>query len=107
MSLSTELWHTIMLDSPKVYYLLSQVCVGFKINQSIAKRALTIMLCIDNKIMYHLPNNKLHREDGPAIIHADGSQEWYINNKLHREDGPAIIYANGSQEWWLNGKKLR
>ena len=27
--------------------------------------------------------SQLHREDGPAIIHADGRQEWYINGELH------------------------
>jgi len=45
-----------------------------------------------------------HREDGPAIIEADGSQSWYLNGKLHREDGPAIIEADGSQEWCINGE---
>ena len=25
----------------------------------------------------------------------------YLNGKLHREDGPAVIYANGTKEWWL------
>ena len=28
---------------------------------------------------------------------------WFLNNKLHREDGPAIEYVNGNKEWWLNG----
>jgi hypothetical protein len=47
-------------------------------------------------------NDKLHREDGPAVEGADGSKEWYLNGKLHREDGPAIEYASGSKEWLLN-----
>ena len=51
-------------------------------------------------------NDKLHREDGPAIISANGTEIWCLNDKLHREDGPAIISANGTQEWWLNGIKL-
>ena len=51
-------------------------------------------------------NGKLHREDGPAEICADGDQIWYLNGKLHREDGPAEIYANGSQRWYLNGKPV-
>lgn len=31
-----------------------------------------------------------HREDGPALIRKDGSEEWYRKGKLHREDGPAM-----------------
>ena len=50
-------------------------------------------------------NDKRHRDgDKPAYIRADGSKEWYDNGELHREgDKPAVIYADGSQEWWVNG----
>ena len=48
-------------------------------------------------------NGNHHREDGPAVIYASGTQVWWINGKRHREDGPAVIYANGTQEWWING----
>ena len=51
-------------------------------------------------------NDKLHREDGPAIERADGLKEWWLNGELHREDGPAIEWADGSKEWWLNGEDL-
>jgi hypothetical protein len=51
-------------------------------------------------------NNKLHREDGPAIESANGHKEWYVNDKLHREDGPAIVYADGNKEWFLNDKQV-
>jgi hypothetical protein len=27
---------------------------------------------------------------------------WRLNDKLHREDGPAIEYVNGDKAWWLN-----
>tara|TARA_R110000772_G_scaffold26173_3_gene67703 strand:- start:567 stop:878 length:312 start_codon:yes stop_codon:yes gene_type:complete len=71
----------------------------------------------------------LHREDGPAVEHANGSKfwyidgkrhrengpaveyddykAWYINNKLHREDGPAVEYANGDKYWYINGEYHR
>ena len=53
-------------------------------------------------------NGEPHREDGPAIIWPDGTQYWFINGKLHREDDPAIIYPNGSkQHWYINGKRHR
>ena len=52
-------------------------------------------------------NDKLHREDGPAIEYADGSKEWYLKGKLHREDGPAVEWADGDRHWYLNGKRHR
>jgi hypothetical protein len=47
-------------------------------------------------------NDKLHREDGPAVIWASGTQYWFLNGKRHREDGPAIIWADGTQSWYLH-----
>jgi hypothetical protein len=58
----------------------------------------------DDGNKYWLLNNKLHREDGPAIEYADGSKQWFLNGKRHRTDGPAVEDANGSKEWYLNGK---
>jgi hypothetical protein len=52
-------------------------------------------------------NDKLHREDGPAVEWANGTKRWYLKGKLHREDGPAIEYACGSKSWYLNGKLHR
>jgi hypothetical protein len=52
-------------------------------------------------------NDKLHREDGPAIEYANGTKHWYLNGKLHREDGPAVEYANGGKRWYLNDKLHR
>jgi len=50
---------------------------------------------------------ELHREDGPALIYADGKEVWYINGKLHREDGPAVIYTDGTKEWYFHGEQHR
>ena len=35
-----------------------------------------------------------------------GPELWYRNGKYHREDGPAVIYANGNIEYWINGVQL-
>jgi hypothetical protein len=51
-------------------------------------------------------NGKQHREDGPAVEHADGAKEWYLNDKRHREDGPAIERADGGKLWYLNDEFL-
>jgi hypothetical protein len=60
----------------------------------------------DNGDKYWYLNDKLHREDGPAIECSNGDKEWCLNDKLHREDGPAIEYGDGSKYWCLNDEEL-
>lgn len=52
-------------------------------------------------------NGKLHREDGPALKFGEDYQEWYQNDKLHREDGPATTHPGGTESWWQNGQRHR
>lgn len=33
----------------------------------------------------------------------DGHTYWWYKRLLHRIDGPAIEHADGSKEWYLNG----
>ena len=33
-------------------------------------------------------------------------RHYYFNNKLHREDGPAVEWGNGTKFWYLNGEEL-
>jgi hypothetical protein len=47
-----------------------------------------------------------HREDGPAIEWPNGSVEWYYNGHLHRDGGPAMTDRNGSF-WFNHGKRHR
>ena len=35
-----------------------------------------------------------------------GDKFWYLNDKLHREDGPAVERASGNKRWYLNGEEL-
>ena len=51
-------------------------------------------------------NNKLHREDGPAIECADGTKRWFLYGELHCEDGPAIVNIEGTKFWFLHGIRL-
>jgi hypothetical protein len=46
-------------------------------------------------------NDRYHREEGPAITLADGSELWYLYGTLHREEGPAITLADGTELWYL------
>jgi len=61
----------------------------------------------DGSVLDYYNDKILHREDGPAIEHANGCKEWWVNGKRHRVDGPAIEWANGCKEWWVNGKRHR
>jgi len=36
------------------------------------------------------------------IIDKYGSVCYYKDDKLHREDGPAVEYADGAKAWYLN-----
>ena len=54
-----------------------------------------------NKVWYK--DGQYHREDGPAIIWANGTEWWYKNGQRHRLDGPAIEHANGDKGWYKNG----
>ena len=58
-----------------------------------------------NKLWYL--NDKLHREDGPAVERASGTKCWYLNGKYHREGGPAVQRATGTKQWFLNGLRHR
>jgi hypothetical protein len=51
---------------------------------------------------YYL-NNRLHREDGPAIEFVGGDTVWYLNGKRHRVGGPAVETTSGTKKWFYNG----
>jgi hypothetical protein len=58
---------------------------------------------VNGSISWALPDGTLHREDGPALIHKNGTEKWFRYGVLHRADGPAIRTANKSEEWHFNG----
>jgi len=51
-------------------------------------------------------NFELHREDGPAIVWANGTKSWCIDGELHRLDGPAVERPDGTRFWYINNKML-
>ena len=51
-------------------------------------------------------NDKLQREDGPAVEESDGTKFWYLHGELHREDGPAVESPDGQKQWYLHGKEV-
>ena len=61
----------------------------------------------ENGSKYWYLNDKLHREDGPAIEYAGGTKAWWLNGELHRVGGPAVEYDYGTKFWYLYGKLHR
>lgn len=65
--------------------------------------ARTILL---DRTTWKLPDGRLHREDGPAVIYETGEWEYYQHHQPHRIDGPALKYFVAGRwvyYWRLNG----
>ena len=41
-----------------------------------------------------------------CIVFLRGDKFWYKDDKLHREDGPAVEFADGIKGWCLHGEYL-
>ena len=65
----------------------------------------TCMKWDDGSFLYRL-NDRLHREDGPALYFKSGYTKWYIHGLLHRTDGPALVCESGLVSWYLYGKSM-
>ena len=50
-------------------------------------------------------DDKIHRDDGPAIILPVDSVKYFIEGKLHNENGPATISYLGMLEYYINGRR--
>ena len=48
-----------------------------------------------------------HREDGPAVVYADGTQYWARHGRSHFAYGPAVLYDDGRLVWYEAGHLLR
>lgn len=49
------------------------------------------VLLPSGQVQFYNERKELHREDGPAIIHPSGKEEYFRDGERHREDGPAIL----------------
>lgn len=87
----------------------------FGIDAFVIELTLDLNMC-DRRIQVYtgdqfwFQHNKLHRVDGPAIVHSAlvhgiRSMRWYFDHKLHRDGGPAIEWSNGVKEWYKHGKR--
>ena len=57
----------------------------------------------NGKTRFWYRNGVIHREDGPAVIWADGTQDWMIDGLYHREDGAARIFPDGQESYAYGG----
>ena len=51
--------------------------------------------------------NKIIDDKYTIYVTGSGSKFWYVNNKLHREDSPAIEYGSGHVEYYINNEELK
>lgn len=63
--------------------------------------------CLRKSVEWTDEDGRLHRDDGPAVIHHDGTQEWWQHGERHRDNGPAVVFLNGAQFWCRYGKLHR
>lgn len=52
------------------------------------------------RMIRYTVNGRLHRYDGPAVIHSNGDTEWFQYGKRHRLNGPAVV-MNGFYQYGL------
>jgi len=60
---------------------------------------------IGNAIMW-TGDSKLHACGMPAVVHNDGSEEWYRRGVPHREDGPAMSGPATGDKYFIDGVEL-
>ena len=52
-------------------------------------------------------NNKIHREDGPAIEANNGNKSWLQNGILHNLNGPSMIQSDGTTKYHIWGLEYK
>ena len=75
--------------------------------RTVYKRQSFMKVAEDGSQMWLTTDKVFHREDGPALVRPDGSEEWYSYGKKHRNGGPAFSDGYGRQEWWIMGERHR
>lgn len=57
-------------------------------------------------VKHYYLNDKLHREDGPAIEYPDDSPWWFINDEYRPNDDMPNESIINSKFWYLNGQRI-
>lgn len=61
---------------------------------------------LGSSIVIYDNEGHVNNSTGPAVEYGDGTLEWWQNDKPHREDGPAVIRANGETEYYVHGRQV-
>lgn len=51
------------------------------------------------------PNQDTYSRKAGVYLYQE-TQLWLENDRVHREDGPAMISPDGSARWYLNGAEI-
>lgn len=62
---------------------------------------------VEGVVRWHDRHGNLHRDEGPAVVHPDGTSEWYRHGNRHRENGPALTRPDGAALWYRSGELHR
>jgi hypothetical protein len=54
---------------------------------------------------YYRWDGKLSKENGPAVVYANGDVEYWLFGIRHRTDGPAVVY--GDKQYWFEFGEFR
>ena len=49
----------------------------------------------------------IKRSNPEMVISEQDMRKWCVNGKKHCEDIPAVIHADGSEEYWVNGERVK
>jgi hypothetical protein len=61
----------------------------------------TSSLAADGALEWKNQRGEFHRIGKPALIFPNGDVIWFVNDKLHRDDGPAVEYPSENKfEWY-------
>jgi hypothetical protein len=61
-----------------------------------------------SSLRYYMDDSceKLHRNEGPAVIHNNGCLEYWNQGQLHNISGPAIETVKGKSVYYLFGRRF-
>jgi hypothetical protein len=74
---------------------------------SLRDRQISPFVWHDGSIVWLEGKGTVGREGAPAVIKPSGREEWVRGSRLHRLDGPAVVHPDKSapDEWWKDGKR--
>jgi len=109
MNKMTLYYFCILLSTSKMFYtIIRGIKYAFKDDDGKTKHSLSLPAVVHpNGTKEWWLDGVRHRKNGPAILFDDGGEEWWVNGVRHRKNGPAVSYANGHKEWWYKGSRHR